>query len=156
MTYIAVDSDIDLFIHIIDTHNGMSHAKIVKIRNVHRADGTLRMCSRCRRVKTVVWGQRNTRVDPTHATWIDRFPLCMTAFVNYVPHRKLSSTETMFMVIVMLREIADRLCGLVVRVSGNRYRGLGFDSRRCQIFWVVVGLERGPISLVRSIEELLE
>jgi hypothetical protein len=35
----------------------------------------------------------------------------------------------------------DRLCGLVVRVSGYRYRGLGFDPRRYQIFWVVVGLE---------------
>jgi len=30
------------------------------------------------------------------------------------------------------------------------------DSRRYQIFWVVVGLERGPLSLVSSIEELLE
>ena len=50
----------------------------------------------------------------------------------------------------------DRLCGLVVRVSGYRYRGPGFDPRRYQIFWVVVGLERGPLSLVRSIEELLE
>ena len=50
----------------------------------------------------------------------------------------------------------DRLCGLVVKVSGYRYRGLGFDSRRYQISWVVVGLERGPLSLVRSIEELLE
>ena len=28
----------------------------------------------------------------------------------------------------------DRLCGLVVRVSWYRYRGLGFDSRRYQIF----------------------
>ena len=28
----------------------------------------------------------------------------------------------------------DRLCVLVVRVSGYRYRGLGFDSRRYQIF----------------------
>ena len=28
----------------------------------------------------------------------------------------------------------DRLCGLVVRVSGYRYRGLGFVSRRYQIF----------------------
>ena len=53
----------------------------------------------------------------------------------------------------------DRLCGLVVRVSGYRYRGPGFDPRRYQIFLVVVGLERGPlslVSLVSSIEELLE
>jgi len=28
----------------------------------------------------------------------------------------------------------DRLCGLVVRVSGYRYGGPGFDSRRYQIF----------------------
>ena len=49
----------------------------------------------------------------------------------------------------------DRLCGLVVRVSGYRYRGPGFDPQCYQIF-VVVGLERGPLSLVRSIEELLE
>ena len=50
----------------------------------------------------------------------------------------------------------DRLCGLVVRVSGYRYRGPGLDPRCYQIFWVVVGLERGPLNLVRSIEELLE
>jgi hypothetical protein len=31
----------------------------------------------------------------------------------------------------------------------------GFDSRRYQIFWDVVGLERGPLSLVGTIEELL-
>jgi len=28
----------------------------------------------------------------------------------------------------------DRLCGLVVGVSGYRYRGPGFDPRRYQIF----------------------
>jgi hypothetical protein len=50
----------------------------------------------------------------------------------------------------------DRLCGLVVRVSGYRFRGPGFDSRRYQIFWEVVGLKLGPLSLVRIIEELLE
>jgi hypothetical protein len=32
----------------------------------------------------------------------------------------------------------------------------GFDSQRYQIFWEVVGLERGPLSLVSAIEELLE
>jgi hypothetical protein len=31
----------------------------------------------------------------------------------------------------------------------------GFDSRRYQIFWDVVGLERGPLSLVTTTEELL-
>jgi hypothetical protein len=32
----------------------------------------------------------------------------------------------------------------------------GFDSPRYQIFWDVVGLERGPLILVRIIQELLE
>jgi hypothetical protein len=50
----------------------------------------------------------------------------------------------------------DRLCGLVVRVSGYRYRGPGLDSRRFQIFWEAAGLEWGPLSLVRTTEELLE
>jgi hypothetical protein len=44
----------------------------------------------------------------------------------------------------------------VVRVPGYRSRGSGFDSRRYQIFWEVVGLERGPLSLVSTTEELLE
>jgi hypothetical protein len=35
-------------------------------------------------------------------------------------------------------------------------RGPAFDSRSYQIFWEVVDLERGPPSLVRIIEELLE
>jgi hypothetical protein len=32
----------------------------------------------------------------------------------------------------------------------------GFDSRRYQIFWEVVGLERGSLSLVNTTEALLE
>jgi hypothetical protein len=35
-------------------------------------------------------------------------------------------------------------------------RDPGFDSRHHQIFWVAVGLEWGPLSLVRITEELLE
>jgi hypothetical protein len=38
-------------------------------------------------------------------------------------------------------------------VSGS---GFGFDSRRYQIFWEVVVLERGPLSLMSITEELLE
>jgi hypothetical protein len=48
----------------------------------------------------------------------------------------------------------DRFCGLLVRVPGYRSWGPGFDSRRYQIFWEVVGLERDPLSLVRITEEL--
>jgi hypothetical protein len=33
----------------------------------------------------------------------------------------------------------DRLCGLVVRVSGYRSRGPGFDSQPYHIFWQVGG-----------------
>jgi hypothetical protein len=42
---------------------------------------------------------------------------------------------------------------LVVWIPGYRSR---FDSRRYQIFWEVVSLERGPLSLVSITEELLE
>jgi hypothetical protein len=48
------------------------------------------------------------------------------------------------------------LCGLVVRVPGYRVIDPWFDSRRHQIFWEVVGLERGQLSFVRIIEEILE
>jgi hypothetical protein len=48
------------------------------------------------------------------------------------------------------------LCGLVGRVPGYRFRGPGFNSRGYQIFREVVGLEQGPLSLVRITEELLE
>jgi hypothetical protein len=41
------------------------------------------------------------------------------------------------------------------RVSGYRSRGPGFDPRRFQIFWEPVGLEWGPLSLVRTTEELI-
>jgi hypothetical protein len=50
----------------------------------------------------------------------------------------------------------DRLCALVVSVSGYRSRGPGFDYRRIQIFREAAGLERGPLSLVRTTEDQLE
>jgi hypothetical protein len=43
----------------------------------------------------------------------------------------------------------------VVRVPCYRSRGPGFDPRRYHIFWEAVGLERGPLSLVSSLEKLL-
>jgi hypothetical protein len=47
------------------------------------------------------------------------------------------------------------LCDLVVRIPGYSSRGHGFDSWHYQIFCEVVGVERGPLSLVSTTEELL-
>jgi hypothetical protein len=49
----------------------------------------------------------------------------------------------------------DRLCGLVVKVLGYRSEGLGSilgTTRKKK----VVGLERGPLSLVSTTEKLLD
>jgi hypothetical protein len=43
----------------------------------------------------------------------------------------------------------------VARVPGYRSRGPWFDYRGYQIIWEIVGLERGPLSLVSTIEKLL-
>jgi hypothetical protein len=48
----------------------------------------------------------------------------------------------------------DRLCGLVVRVLG--YRSGGSGSIPGTTRKKVVGLERGPLSLVSTAEELLD
>jgi hypothetical protein len=50
----------------------------------------------------------------------------------------------------------DRLCGLVVKSFWLQIYWSGFDSLRYQIFREVVGLERGPLSLMSTIEEQLE
>jgi hypothetical protein len=63
--------------------------------------------------------------------------------------------STVFWDITPCSPVEDRLCGLVVRVSGYRSRGPGFDFRRFQIFWEAAGLERGPLSLVRTTKKLL-
>jgi hypothetical protein len=56
--------------------------------------------------------------------------------------------------ISLISVIADRLCGLVVRVLGYRSGGPGSipDTTRKK----VVGLERGPLNLVSTSEELLD
>jgi hypothetical protein len=40
--------------------------------------------------------------------------------------------------------------------SWLRIQSSGFDSRRYQMFWELVGLERSPLSLVSTVAELLE
>jgi hypothetical protein len=43
----------------------------------------------------------------------------------------------------------DRFCGLLVWVPGCRAEDPVCCSRRYQVFWIVVGLERGSLSLVK-------
>jgi hypothetical protein len=50
--------------------------------------------------------------------------------------------------------VRDRLCGLVVRVLG--YRSGGPGSIPGTIKKKIVGLERGPLSLMSTTEELLD
>jgi hypothetical protein len=64
---------------------------------------------------------------------------------------KLGFRELKYVVIACK---GDRVCGLVVRVLDYRCRGPGFDSRALQK--KVVGLERSPLSLVSTTEELLD
>jgi hypothetical protein len=50
---------------------------------------------------------------------------------------------------------SGRLCGVVVRVPGNKSRGLGSIPGAPRSFCEVMSLERGPLSLVSTIEDLL-
>ena len=50
------------------------------------------------------------------------------------PYSFQSAMEVQWQLLTLWDIRSDRLCGLVVRVSGYRYRGLGFDSPRYQIF----------------------
>jgi hypothetical protein len=65
---------------------------------------------------------------------------------KYAPKRKKIVYNT--------SSISDRLCGLVVRVPGYSSRGLGSIPGTTRK--KVVGLERGPLSLVSTTQELLD
>jgi hypothetical protein len=63
--------------------------------------------------------------------------LCMVP-ISLVRVLTLQCTFTLALsvapIITGITLVFDRLCGLVVRVPGYRYRGPGFDSRGYQIF----------------------
>ena len=63
--------------------------------------------------------------------WLYVYSACLYVQLHLCAFR---STPSAFTFQCLLDSMSDRLCGLVVRVSGYRYRGLGFDSRRYQIF----------------------
>jgi hypothetical protein len=77
--------------------------------------------------------------------WTQNSPICR--ILIRVPLR-------LYSLIILLR-----VGGPPLRSSGQSFwlqiQRSGFDSQRCQIFWGVVGLERSPLRLVSTAEELL-
>jgi hypothetical protein len=68
--------------------------------------------------------------------------------------RPLQTKVDLKIILNLVLKSQDRLCGLVVRVlgyrSGNQGSNPGTTKKK------VVGLERGPLSLVSTTEELLD
>jgi hypothetical protein len=80
---------------------------------------------------------------------------CSCVFCIYVCllTKDVFSTAILIPVVIWCRyDNSDKLWGLVV--PGYRSRGSGFYSRRYHIFWKVVGLDLGPLSLVSTTGEL--
>jgi hypothetical protein len=96
----------------------------------------------------------DTDITENDASNISIVACAFVAAVTFLPSRFLATTG--IYKCIHTDWWVPSLCDLVVRVPGYRSRDPGFDSRRCQIFWEVMGLEMGPLSLVRLIEELLE
>jgi hypothetical protein len=67
----------------------------------------------------------------------------------------LTCLSRLLPIIIIIIIITDSLCGLMVRVLDYRSRGPGFDFRALPEK-NVMGLERGPLSLVSTTEELLD
>jgi len=68
------------------------------------------------------------------ASTIQLLSLCIYSTLHGYWNMYVISHVTLIRYIYIYIYIYDRLCGLVVRVSGFRYRGPGFDPRRYQIF----------------------
>jgi hypothetical protein len=66
-------------------------------------------------------------------------------------NRLVCSLQNLLLLLLLL--LSDRLCGLVARVLGYRFGGPGSIPGTIK---KVVGLERGPLSLVSTTEELLD
>jgi hypothetical protein len=74
----------------------------------------------------------------------------------YHPRRSVALLEVVVCAVIKRTRlpVQDRLCGLVVRVPGYRSGGPGSIPGTTRK--KVVGLERGPLGLMSTTEELLD
>jgi hypothetical protein len=95
-----------------------------------------------------IWTEWQNR----HWGWFYMQEMCL---LQHVIVKELWSASCM---IVILHNVPSVITVemLPFKFTGYRSRGSGFDSRCYQIFWGVVCLEQGPLSLMRITEELLE
>jgi hypothetical protein len=85
---------------------------------------------------------------PHPSTW----QIIYNFFIQLVPKKEHNDQIT----IDFNHQHLSCLCGLIVLSSWLQIERSEFDSRRYQIFWEVVDLEWGSLSLVSTVEELLE
>jgi hypothetical protein len=99
-------------------------------------------------------GNRTSRQASRHCSRRRREPHSyrnrfLVGWVRMTFQRSSSGSVLIVLYILFVCEVKDHLCGLVVTFPCCRPRGPGLDSRRCHIFSVAEGLERGPLNLVR-------
>jgi hypothetical protein len=90
----------------------------------------------------ILWPPTRRRATLCILTQVTHFPIRTvhdrrsTNFITYIRKNKqiLYNNIKRRTLVANYLCVDDRLCGLVVRVSGYRYRGPGFDPWRYQIF----------------------
>jgi hypothetical protein len=69
---------------------------------------------------------------------------------------KVSAQTSQILIVIIISNIMTRLYGLVVRVLGYKSEGPDSIPGTTREKKKVMGLERGPLSLVSTTEELLD
>jgi hypothetical protein len=90
-------------------------------------------------------------VSKRHLFTLFHYTACILYDMNRTENTASNSSY-----IVECGAVEGRLCGLVVTVPGYKSRGPGINPLCYQIFWEIVHLKRGLLSLVNITEELLE
>jgi hypothetical protein len=123
---------------------------VSKLRATREADNLTAICEPIFFIKCGIQDVSQPSEPPLSVTGIALlFFLCITMFKN--PDTEVEK--------FIRNNFSEQCRRPLVWSSGQSFwvqiQRSGLDSRRYQIFWEAVGLERGPLSLVNTTEELL-